>query len=174
VTHLNKSAGGPAIYRTIGSIAFAGAARAVWSVSRDKDEPRRRLFLPVKNNLAEDTGGLAYEIVDGHDGHAVLAWEPGPVDTTADEALGNGDGPKPGTKEAEAVAWLQWRLGSAGPVPATTIIEEGGMAGHREKTLRRAKEALGVVSRPTAFGGPHVWEIPQVAKASPLAPSGHV
>jgi AAA domain len=36
VTHLNKSRNGPAIYRSIGSSAFAAAARAVWAVTKDR------------------------------------------------------------------------------------------------------------------------------------------
>lgn len=79
VTHLNKSGNGPAVYRTIGSIAFAAAARAVWGVVKDKDNERRRLMLPVKNNLAADALGLAYSIEPyGINGGPVVAWESKP------------------------------------------------------------------------------------------------
>ncbi|MCB9845306.1 MAG: AAA family ATPase [Phycisphaeraceae bacterium] len=84
VTHLNKAGGGPAIYRAMGSLAFAAAARAAWAVSKDRADPMRRLLLPIKNNLAPDAGGLAYRI-DGA-GPAV-AWEAGTVHVSADEAL---------------------------------------------------------------------------------------
>ena len=77
VTHFNKSGTGPAIYRAMGSLAFAAAARAVWAVIKDPDNPQRRLFLPVKNNLGGDMSGLAYTIeADGPDGAPVVAWEP--------------------------------------------------------------------------------------------------
>jgi putative DNA primase/helicase len=62
VTHLNKSGSGPAIYRSIGSIGFVAAARAVWAVIKDRDNPRRWLMLPAKNNLAPDALGLAYTL----------------------------------------------------------------------------------------------------------------
>jgi putative DNA primase/helicase len=179
VTHLNKASGGPAIYRATGSIAFTGAARAVWSVSRDKNDPRRRLFLPVKNNLAHDEGGLAYEIGNtGVDGGPALAWEVGAVEQTADEALGSGDGPKPGTKLADAVEWLRHRLAGAGAVPSLTVYSEGEKAGHSRRTVRRAMEELEVVSRPIAgVGSEHVWELTpfsESAKPLPLAKSGTV
>jgi len=63
VTHLRKGEG-RAMYRAIGSIAFTAAARAVFSVSKDKDDPtgQRRLVLPVGNNLGNDTTGLAYRL----------------------------------------------------------------------------------------------------------------
>jgi putative DNA primase/helicase len=47
VTHLRKEEGA-AMYRTMGSMAFIAAARAAWIVCKDKDDPRRRLLLPVK------------------------------------------------------------------------------------------------------------------------------
>jgi putative DNA primase/helicase len=59
VTHLNKAAGTKALYRAMGSLAFAAAARAVWLVTRDKDDPARRLMLPAKMNLAPEVTGLA-------------------------------------------------------------------------------------------------------------------
>ncbi len=91
VTHLNKASGGPAIYRAMGSLAFAAAARAAWAVTKDEPDPRRRLFVPIKNNIAPDTGGLAYRIEPlGVDGCPVVAWEPGPVNVSADDALAGG------------------------------------------------------------------------------------
>ena len=51
------------MYRAMGSLAFVAAARAAWAVVRDKTDPRRRLMLAVKNNLAADTAnGLAFTI----------------------------------------------------------------------------------------------------------------
>ena len=54
VTHLNKSSQANALYRASGSLAFVAAARAVFSVVKDPDDPDRRLFLPIKNNLGDD------------------------------------------------------------------------------------------------------------------------
>lgn len=72
VSHLNKSTSS-AIYRTMGSLAFTAAARAVWCVAKDKDDNRRRLLIPVKNNIACDTGGLAYRIAGEQ---PRVEWEP--------------------------------------------------------------------------------------------------
>ena len=42
VSHLNKNAKNPAMYRTTGSLAFVAAARAAWAVAKDQDNPDRR------------------------------------------------------------------------------------------------------------------------------------
>ena len=84
MSHLTKGSG-PAIYRTLGSLAFVAAVRSAWAITKDKQDPRRRLFLPVKNNIAADTTGMAYSIVDG-----VVAWEREPVDVSVDEAFARG------------------------------------------------------------------------------------
>lgn len=161
VTHLNKSGGGPAIYRAMGSLAFAAAARAAWAVSKDKDDPRRRLLLPIKNNIAPDTGGLAYRIEPlGVDGCPALAWEPDPVSISADDALaGDRDDGGGRTERDDAADWLRDLL-AHGPRPARDLERDARDAGYSIATVRRAKAASGVVSRKPAFGGPWEWVLP--------------
>lgn len=160
VTHLNKSGGGPAIYRTMGSLAFAAAARAAWVVSKDKDDPRRRLMLPLKNNIAPDMGGLAYRIEPvGAGGYPVVTWEPGPVNVNADDALAADRGDDERTERDDAAEWLADLL-AHGPRPARDVERDARDAGYSIATVRRAKAVLGVVSRKPAFGGPWVWTLP--------------
>jgi hypothetical protein len=61
IQHLNKS-NNSAAYRVSGSIAFTALARSVWIFLKDKRDDGRRLFLPLKNNLAVDKSGFAYHI----------------------------------------------------------------------------------------------------------------
>ena len=58
VSHLNKGSGA-AMYRTTGSLAWVAAARAVWAVGRDQENPERIIMLPVKMNLTKDRTGFA-------------------------------------------------------------------------------------------------------------------
>ena len=85
VQHLNKG-GGPAAYRVGGSIAFTAAARAVWIVTRDKEDETTRMFLPLKMNLSGDVGGWSYQIEEDRENTPFVHWI-GPVETSAREAL---------------------------------------------------------------------------------------
>jgi hypothetical protein len=149
VTHLNKGSngGGPAIYRATGSLSFIAAARAGFYVCRDKDRPERRLLLPAKNNLAPDTLGMAYAIVDG-----ALAWEADPVSMTADEAMQQAAAAGHDRSERrEAVDWLAHVLAS-GPVPVKELQQLANNAGLAWPTVKRAKDELGVASHRQGFG----------------------
>jgi putative DNA primase/helicase len=163
VTHLNKAGGGPAIYRAMGSLAFAAAARAAWAVSKDKDDPKRRLLLSIKNNIASDGGGLAYRIEPvGVDGCPVVAWEPDPVNVSADDALSGQRDDQGGSALDEAKEWLRDMLVN-GSRPANEIKETAEREGIKERTLQRAKKALGVVADREGFAeaGRWVWAMPQ-------------
>ncbi len=58
----NKAAGGEALMRVTGSLAFVAAARAAFIVAKDTENDARRLFLPLKNNIGNDKTGLAFAI----------------------------------------------------------------------------------------------------------------
>lgn len=159
VSHMNK--GGErsnALYRATGSLAFVAAARAAFAVARDKDDPKRRLFLPMKNNLADDQSGLAYRVSTGLNGAPCLVFEPDPVTISADDALA-GAGPRPRPRD-EAKEWLRALL-EDGPVPAAQVWEEAKASGFAEATVKRAKQQLGVDTyKAKGLGAGWMWRLP--------------
>ncbi|MSO71372.1 MAG: hypothetical protein EXQ88_05090 [Alphaproteobacteria bacterium] len=120
------------------------AARAAHFVCRDPKDDERRLFLPLKNNLSPDKGGLSFKI-DGAGPAPRIVWDDGPVFMTADEALASGSEER-GTKEAAAAAWLSPRL-VAGPAAVTLLQAEASTKGFSWRTVERAKVKLGVAAK---------------------------
>lgn len=168
ITHMSKGGGGGAMYRAMGSLAFVAAARSAWLVVKDKTDPRRRLFLPAKNNIGNDETGLAYTLID-HNGAAVVQWERGAVRTSANDAVADSDprrnGPEPEERDA-AGEWLFDML-AAGPVEVQTLRDEAKEAGVKWRTLERAKSAWKVRSFRQQFGGAWMWKLPGVAAEPP-------
>ena len=62
VHHLNKGTSPNALYRASGSLDFVAAARVVHGVARDPDNEGRRVFVPVKCNIAAMPEGLGFRI----------------------------------------------------------------------------------------------------------------
>lgn len=167
VAHLNKSSTTPAQYRVSGSLAFTAAARAVWLIVKDPDNPTRRLMLPGKNNLAPDGTGLGYTIIESPDlsGGPVLAWEPAPVMLSVDDALApDADSDGRGALR-EAAAWLREALAD-GPVSVKDLQGWAKDAGLGWSTLKRAKGVLRAVSRKRGpmVGGAWEWALPGTAR----------
>jgi hypothetical protein len=95
ITHMNKDSS-RALTSISGSLAFVAAARAVYLVVEDAldTEHRRRLVLPIKNNLGSIIPGMAYKVesakVDYKDGTletAMIEWDAINVEVTAQKAL---------------------------------------------------------------------------------------
>ncbi|GAB6186681.1 AAA family ATPase [Thermopirellula anaerolimosa] len=165
VVHRRKSTGdGGADEAVMGSRGFTGIARSVWHVSRDADDKQRRLFLAGKQNLSEESPGLAFRIVGEP---PRVEWDREPVNMTADEALererqASRPGPEADAQE-DAKAFLLAAL-SGGPRLAKDVTREWTEA-HcgSDKTLQRAKNAVGIVSYRPENPGPWWWRLPDRA-----------
>jgi hypothetical protein len=185
VTH-DRKGGGKASERTIGSVAFTAAPRAVWAVTPEKDEddtPTGRFILTrIKGNLAPDVGGLAYEIeevilpsCDFPEGLKTsrIKWHEGAILKTADELYEPADASEgEGRALTEACAWLAEVL-EAKPDGADGkwIKDRARESGIAERTLNRAAAKLKVEKRSQGFGCPRLWMLPHVCQKNPCVPA---
>lgn len=153
VMHLNKSPANKAVYRSLGSIGFTAAARTVWLVSCDPDDPdsKRRLLTPCKHNVLIGPTGLAFELVDGK-----VLFENEPVTISSDEALGGGTTVEAVVRD-EAVTWLQDTLKPGKSLASTELDKLAETHGIKNMTLRRAKKEAGVTSYRLQVGDKTQW-----------------
>jgi len=166
VAHRRKSGGSFADDLALGSRAFTGIARAVWHLTRDRENKCRRLLLPGKNNLAPEGGGLAFSILGDP---PAISWERDPVAMTADDALASENvsqekkpGPKPEARN-KARDWLRDLL-RTGPMEAGKVKIEATEAGYAWRTVQRAKDELGIKPDRHQFGGAWIWKLPPEVK----------
>lgn len=156
ITHLRKSSGA-VVHRSIGSIAFTAAARAVWAIAPDPSDPSRHLFLPVKQNLAANVGGLAYRI-EAPSGTPRLVWQSGSVSIDANDVLSNIEDGESSSARREAEEWLRDKL-AEGPSPVKEIQVESKAAGHSWATIRRAKDTLSVIAQKSSYHAGWEWRL---------------
>jgi len=151
VLHLRKSNADKAMYRTLGSLGFVSAPRAVWAVSRDRSDNSRRLMTCVKLNVAPEPTGLSFTI----EGAGVLAWGVDPVQMSADEAL---EAARPRTRTArdDAGDWLLELL-APGPMGSECIEKLATDEGINWRTLNRAKKERGVRAKKKTDGDKIKW-----------------
>lgn len=170
VTHLRKGEG-QALYRAMGSLAYVAAARAAWLVAPapKNKQGMTRLFLPMKNNLGNDTTGLAFTLSKRHTGTwPCVEWSSEPVETTAEEALApkpRQRGPKADERD-EAADFLRETL-AKGPKLGTELTEQAKeVHGISKSTLNRAKKLVRVVSFQQVVPGPWYWKLPDSKDAT--------
>ncbi len=165
-SHFSKPSGNTqrgAIYRVMGSIGFAAAARIVIAIAKDPEDPTRRLFVPIKNNLSQDQEGLVYKIKsvclrDGIETSSV-EWLNEKISQTANEIL-NPPIKIEAPKLEEAKQFLNdiLKYGSVSVREIRTKSEQLGISAPR---LYKAKSELNIFEN-ESFGNRRgkIWSLP--------------
>lgn len=147
IRHLNKKPGMRAIYRGGGSIGIIGAARSGLLAAKRRDSGDLALAI-VKNNLCAPAPTLRYRVEETAGGIVRVVWL-GVSAESADDLLAE---PAPhATKRQEACVFIQEKL-EGGPRPSRELERLAQEKGIAEKTLRRARQELGIESWQTGDG----------------------
>jgi hypothetical protein len=183
VRHLRKSVADNPLYRGGGSIGITAAARAVFLLARDPDDPAgdRRVLAPLKANLGPlPPSRVVRLVVDAGREHPRIAWE----GVSAHDAVALLSVPVAGDERTaldEAQDVLRAIL-EDGPLPARMAQRQAREAGVAERTLDRARRSLGVqavkVGKPGDAGQHWDWSLPpkdaKLARRMPAANLGVV
>ena len=132
------SRGGTVVYQEL-----LNTARSVLMVAPDREDPERRLLLPVKHNLTSQPPGRSFSVEEG-----VVRWGTEPIPLSADEYLVQARVNKKlpfareDAREIDRVTqWLEDEL-REGPVPSDSIQRRATQVDISYGTLRRAAKVL--------------------------------
>jgi hypothetical protein len=142
ILHLNKHCTTNSLYRTIGSIAWNAAARAVWQAMPDPiaSDPHRHVLVVVKSNLAAPPT-RAYRTLKVSD-QLTVDWL-GITDVGVNQLSHEEHEKRSKKRDAMEVLFLILR---EGPRSAKDVYREAREHGVATKTLQCAKAILGVES----------------------------
>ena len=135
VGHMTKTNGGKQIYRGLGSIDIAAAARSILMVSRDKEDPWKRYMFPVKSSLAPEGEPIGFELDKEKGFHWI-----GKCQIDIEELL---TVERSTAKKDIAIKYLQTMLATE-DLPSTYIYEKMKEYGISKRTVQEAKKIAGI------------------------------
>jgi len=166
IRHLNKREDSSSRNRVMGSTGFVSVPRSVLHVTPDGNDRSRYRLTPLKTNLSRNPQTLLYGIVESDDpDHPVIEWH-GSVDTVPTVA------PRQPSKVEAAMEMIRDLL-KDGARLSTEVNTEGMAAGHKERTIRRSKEDLGVISSKGADGRAYLSLPNRGADIEDFGPQSH-
>jgi putative DNA primase/helicase len=170
ISHYTKGTQGrDPIERVTGSIAFGAVPRIIMGAAKmlREDGGLERILVRAKSNIGPDGGGYAYALdqveLDDHPGLSAsrVVWG-SPLDGSAQKLLSNaeagGDGAER-TALSEAENFLRVELAD-GRVPSKELGASARSAGISDRTLKRAKQTLGIVAKKDGATGAWHCELP--------------
>jgi RecA/RadA recombinase len=152
IGHMNKASGSKGLYRGLGSIDIAAAARSVLLIGRLKENPTIRVMTQLKNSLAPEGRSVAFELAE----EGRLRWI-GYYDVTADDLL-NGSPPVEEGKREQAQNLLREMLETTS-MSCVEVYSKLRLQGISERTVDTAKRLLNIKSLKQSDGW--YWTLPQ-------------
>lgn len=155
IGHQNKAQGGKAIYRGLGSIDFAGAARSILVVCEMPEIENRRAIVHIKSNM-EAQGLIILFDLDPIRG---FLWV-GVSELTADEVLNYRRATERRAPVRNECEDFLKKLLSNGPISAKEVQRATEAKGFPRITVNRAKENLQIKSiKNEGKGGEWIWRL---------------
>jgi hypothetical protein len=137
ISHMNKSMGINALYRTNGSIDVAGAVRSILTTTKYKKSPTQRVIIPIKSNLAAPGKALVYNLSDH------IEWLEA-IDADPEELVnGYGDG---GTTKTETAMSELTKMLLGREIAQQEVINHFESMNISRRTVEQAKKAVGAKS----------------------------
>lgn len=170
ITHFSKgTGGGKPLERVTGSVAFGALARVVLVASKHEKAAEGEsscIFARAKSNIGKDYGGFGYDLEEvtleayPEIKASRVRWGTS-LDGTAAEILDAAEGGgSDGGALSEAIAFLREEL-AGGPLAPKEIEQRAKEAGIQSRTLRRARESLGIKpGTPKVEGVRYAWSLP--------------
>jgi hypothetical protein len=176
VAHLNKAAGGDALYRIGGSIGLVGGVRSVLLFTADPDDPggdegSQRCLGHIKSNWGRKAPTAVYKHVPVElevDGRKIETHRldfVGESDVAGDQLLGIDPEEPPATKRERAVELLADNLAGKDWTRASEIEVLASHAGIGRRTLYKAADEVGVEREKRGFPAVGWWRLGSRAPA---------
>ena len=140
IGHMNKMIATKGLYRGLGSIDIAAAARSILLVGRDKDSATTRIMAHLKSSLSPEGQSIAFELDDDNG----FRWV-GAYDITAEEMLCGTKTDREPTKEMQAEALIIEMLREK-DLPCNEIYNRLAEHNISRRTAENAKKSAGVRS----------------------------
>jgi len=162
--HTRKGANEKASDALSGSSALFEVPRSSFLVCPDGDKDRRKLFLPVENNLGVKARGLGYYIVSWKKDKNIprIRWSRDPVYKTADEAISVARA-RGGTPDAlkQCTRLIYELLRDGAKLHISDVKEAAAQRGLNWRTMQEAARELRksgkLQSKRSGFGNKDTW-----------------
>lgn len=154
--HLRKSTLGGSLDQGIGSVAIGNGARSILRVDNYDLAGRERIVTHVASSVGPKQPGLLFSLV-GEEGESPSVKWGEAVDMTEAEVMDLSTEAVDREESSEAKRLLRELLAN-GPVKSREVLDEARNAGIGERTLRKAKCALGVKSHRVTVSNSSWWE----------------
>lgn len=157
IRHLNKTASTDIIVRGGGTVGISGAARLGMLVARDPENDDARILAQSVTNLTRELPSLRFAIEGIEDTDvARIVWDDEPAPYTSLDLLEAPPDAEEKGARGEAMEFLRDALAD-GERDKIAVLKDARKLGIAERTLRRAKEALGVQSVKHGGGEGGYW-----------------
>lgn len=165
IRHLTKSDKSRSMYRGLGSVDFSAAARSIMLVGNNPGNRDIRGIAHQKSSLAPRGVTLSYRL-QNVSGVGKLVWE-GISDATPADLVAPETPTERDSKLDDAKEYLLHMLRD-GPQLAGMLRDHARSEGISDRTLPRAKEALGIIAeKGERRGDPWYWRLPESATPAP-------